>query len=256
MLAIGVRFFTTRMGQFTYLQGFNAMSNLPTAVEVLKYLMDVSVPSTPTNISRAVHEGQILVDRALTELMARGLIDRYGEDKYHYLATPEADELCRKLFALYGKVGTRSQKELLARGLLSQPGPRYLWHVNKLLEVLESEGFTREDAAPFLDQETSKGYIKTIRIIFVARLSFTAPPFIPYYYITDFRKVDANEHQQLKQQCLNLGLSMNGVDYLMGAYPPELAQPAVQYVEKDKRQIRDILREEAFQQWQGLTYSW
>ena len=232
------------------------MSNLPTAVKVLKYLMDVSVPSTHTNISRAVHEGQILVDRALTELMARGLIDRHGENRYHYIATPEADELCRKLFALYGKVSTRPQQELLARGLLSQLSPRYLWHVNKLLEVLESEGFTREDAVPFLDQETRQGYIKRIRIILVARLSFTAPPFIPYYYITDFRKVDVNEHRQLKQQCRNLGLSMNREDYLMGAYPPELSQPAIQYVEKEKRQIRDMLREEAFREWQGLTYSW
>ena len=232
------------------------MSNLPTAVKVLKYLMDVEVPSTYTDISRAVHEGQALVDRALTELMARGLIYRHEEDRYHYRATPEADELCRKLFALYGKVSARPQKELLVRGLLSQPGPRYLWHMNKLLEVLDREGFAREDAVPFLDRETRQGYLKRIRMIFVARISFMAPRFIPYYYMSDFRNVDANEYEQLKQQCRNLGLLMNEEDYLMGAYPPELSQPAIQYVEKEKRQIRDMLREEAFRQWQGLTYSW
>jgi DNA-binding HxlR family transcriptional regulator len=232
------------------------MSNLPTAVKVLKYLMDVSEPSTYSDISRAVNEGQVLVDRALTELMARGFIDRHGEDRYHYRATSEADELCRKLFALYGKVSARPQKELLVRGLLSQPGPRYLWHMNKLLEVLDREGFAREDAAPFLDKETRKGYLKRVRIIFVARISFTAPPFIPYYYMSDFRSVDANEYEQLKQQCRSLGLLMNEEDYMMDAYPPELSQPAIQYVEKEKRQIRDMLREEAFRQWQGLTYSW
>ena len=244
------------MGQFTYLQGLNVMSNLPTAVKVLKYLMDVSVPSTHSDISRAVHEGQVFVDRALAELMARGLIDRHGEDHYHYRTTSEADELCRKLFALYGKVSTRPQKELLVRGLLSQPGPRYLWHMNKLLEVLDGEGFAREDAVPFLDKEARKGYLKRVKIIFVARIPFIAPPFIPYYNISDFRNIDANEYEQLKQQCHSLGLLMNEEDYLMGAYPPELSQPAIQYVEKEKRQIRDMLREEAFRQWQGLTYSW
>ena len=232
------------------------MANLPAAVKVLKYLKDVSVPSTPSDISRAVYEGQALVDRALTELVARGLIDRHGEDQYAYRATPEAGELCRKLFALYDKVNARLQMELLVRGLLSQPGPRYLWHKNKLLEVLERDGFVREDAALFLDRETKKGCIKRVRVIFVARISFTAPPFIPYYYMSDFRNVDADEHEQLRQQCRTLGLSMSEEDYLMGAYPSEPSQPAIRYLEKEKRQIRDILREEAFQQWQGLTYSW
>lgn len=232
------------------------MSNLPTAVKVLKYLRDVSAPSTQNDISRVVREGQAHVRRALTELMARGLIDRRGEDHYHYRATPEADELCQKLFALYDKVSTRPQKELLVRGLLSQPAPRYLWHMNKLLEVIEREGFSREDAIPFLDQETEKGYIKRVRMIFVARIPFTAPPFIPYYNMSDIRNIEPNEYEQLKQQYHNSGLIMNEENYLMGAYPPELSQTAAQYVEKEKRQMRDMLWEEAFQQWQGLTYSW
>jgi len=232
------------------------MSDLPTAVKVLKYLRDVSALSTHNDISRAVRDGQAHVRWALAELGARGLIDRHGEDYYRYRATPEADEACRKLFDLYDKVSTRPQKELLVRGLLSQPAPRYLWHINKLLEVLEREGFARDDAVPFLDQETKKGYIKRVRIIFVARIPFTAPPFIPYYYMSDFRNIDSNEYEQLKQKCRNSGLLMNEENYLVGAYPPELSQPATQYVEKEKRQVRDILWEEAFQQWQGLIYSW
>ncbi len=232
------------------------MSDLPTAVKVLKYLRDVSAPSTHNDISRAVRDGQAQVRRALTELVARELIDRHGEDCYRYRATPEADELCRKLFDLYDKVSARPQKELLVRGLLSQPGPRYLWYINKLLEVLEREGFTREDAVPFLNQETEEGYIKRVKMIFVARIPFTAPSFIPYYYMSDFRNIDPNEYEQLKQQCLNSGLLMNEENYLVGTYPPELSQPATQYVEKEKRQMRDMLWEEVSQQWQGLIYSW
>ncbi len=203
-----------------------------------------------------MRDGQAQVRRALAELVARELIDRHGEDYYRYRATPKADELCRKLFALYDKVSTRPQKELLVRGLLSQPGPRYLWYINKLLEVLEREGFTREDAIPFLNQETERGYIKRVRMIFVARIPFTAPPFIPYYYMSDFRNIDPNEYEQLKQQCRNSGLLMNEEYYLVGTYPPELSQPATQYVEKEKRQMRDMLWEEVSQQWQGLIYSW
>jgi len=232
------------------------MSNLPTVVKVLKYLRDVPAPSTHIDISRAVREGQVQVHRALTELVTRGLIDRCGEDCYLYRVTPEADEFYRKLFALYDKVSTRPQKELLVRGLLSQPGPRYLWHRNKLLEVLEEEGFSQEEAVPFLEQETEKGYIKSIKMIFVVRLPFTAPPFIPYYNMSDLRSIESDEHEQLGQQCRNSGLLMSEENYLIGKYPLELSRTAVQYVEKEKRQMRDALWEEAFQQWQGLTYSW
>jgi hypothetical protein len=128
--------------------------------------------------------------------------------------------------------------------------------MNKLLEVIGREGFSREDAIPFLDQEIEKGYIKRVRMIFVARIPFTAPPFIPYYNMSDIRNIEPNEYEQLKQQYHNSGLIMNEENYLMGAYPPELSQTAAQYVEKEKRQMRDMLWEEAFQQWQGLTYSW
>ena len=232
------------------------MSSLPTAVKVLKYLMDTPGSSPYHDIIRVTQEGQAFVDRALTELVTRGLVHRRGENHYYYSSTTEVDESCRKLFTLYEKVTARPQKELLVRGLLSQPGPRYLWRVGKLLQVLEAEGFDREDARRFLDQETSRGYVNKIRIMFVARIPFTPPPFIPYYYMSDFRNVNAKEYEQLKEQCHNLGLSMGEEHYVTGAYPPELSQPAVHYVEKEKRQIRDTLREEAFRQWQGLTYSW
>jgi hypothetical protein len=234
----------------------NAVSNMPTAVKVLKHLRETSAPSTSTNISRAVREGQTLVDKALAELVARGLLLRNSGDYYQYRKTPEADQLCQRLFALYDKLSTRPGKELLVRGLLSQPSPRYLWHVNKLLEVIEREGFSRKDAIQFLDGETGKGYIKKVRMIFVARTPFVAPPFIPYYYMSGFRNIDPNEYDKLTQQCHSSGLLMNEESYLMGAYPPELSQPAIQYVEKEKRQMRDTLWEEAFKQWQGLTYSW
>ena len=198
----------------------------------------------------------MLVDKALAELVARGLVDRCGEDRYCFHVSAQSDELCQKLFALYEKVLARPQKELLVRGLLSQPGARYLWRVSKLVEVLGQEGFNSEDAMSLVDEEISKGYIIKVRIFFVARVSFVAPPFIPYYRIADFRNVETDEYEQLKEQCGNLGLSINEEHYLTGAYPPELSQPAVQYIEKEKREVQDRLRDEAFRQWQGLTYMW
>jgi hypothetical protein len=232
------------------------MLSLPTAVKVLKHLKETSAPSTSTNISRAVREGQTLVEKALAELVARGLLLRNSEGCYQYWATPEADRLCHRLFALYDKLSARSREELLVRGLLSQPSPRYLWHLNKLLEVIEREGFSRKEAIPFLDGEMKKGYIKKVRMIFVARTPFAAPPFIPYYYMSDFRNIEPNEYDKLTLQCNSSGLLMNEESYLIGAYPPELSQSAIQYVEKEKRHLRDTLWEEAFKQWQGLTYSW
>jgi len=208
------------------------MTELPIGVKVLKYLVNTTVPTNYNNIIKVVDEGQVLVNRALTELTARGLVDKHGDDCYQYRATAETDELCQKLFALYDRVIARVQKESLVRGLLSQPSPCYLWRTDKLLEVLE------------------------IRVIFVVRVPFVAPPFIPYYNISDIRNVDADEYEQLKQQCRNLGLSMNEEHYLLGTYPPELSLPAIHSLEEEKRQVRDMLVEEASRQWQGLTYSW
>jgi len=231
------------------------MPDLPTIVKVLKYLVGAPAPSTYNDISRAVPEGQALLDRAMAELVARGLVDRQGE-VYCYRASSRADELCRKLFALYDKVVARPQKELLVRGILSLPGPRYLWRMSNLLDVLDKEGFASEDAIPFLDEEVGKDYIRRVKIIFVARVSFVPPAFIPYYRMSDFRSVEGDEYQQLKEQCQKLGLLMNEEQYLTGAYPPELSEPAVRYLEKEKREVGRRLREEAFNQWQGLTYSW
>jgi hypothetical protein len=232
------------------------MSKLPTVVKVLKYLRDEPTPSTYIDINRAIRDGQVQVRRALTELVARGLIDRCDNDRYLYRATPDANALFQKLSALYDKVSTRQQKELLIRGLLSQPGPRYLWHRNKLLEVLEGEGFTKEETVLFLDQETEKGYINNIKVIFVISFPFTAPPFIPYYNMSDLRNIKPEEYKQLAQQCRKSGLSTSEENYLIGKYPLEVSRTAVQYIEEEKHQMRDVLWEGAFQQWQGLTYSW
>jgi hypothetical protein len=230
------------------------MANVPTVVKVLKYLRETSAAHTNTNITRAVNEGQTLVTKALAELVARGLLVKKGA-RYRYRVTPETDKLCQRLFELYDKLSTRPQMELLIRGLLSQPGPRYLWHLNELLGVAEREGFSRKDVTAFLDGEMEKGYLTRVKMIFVVRAPSAAPPFIPYYYMSDFRNVQPDEFDKLKQ-CHALGLSINEESYLMGTYPPELSQPAVQYVEQEKRQVRDALLEEAFQMWQGLSYSW
>lgn len=231
------------------------MSSVPTVVKVLQYLVNTTSPSTYNDISRAVQEGQALVDKALAELMARGLVDRRGRD-YSYRASPEADELCRKMLALYDRVMVSQRKELLVRGLLSLPGLRCLWRVSKLLDVVEKEGLAREDIIPFLDEEVRAGYVSRAKIMFVARIPFTAPPFIPYYRIDDFRGVEADEYEQMKEQCARLGLSIKDEQYVAGTYPAEIAQPAVRYLEREKRQLRDILKEDAFQEWPGLTYSW
>jgi hypothetical protein len=191
-----------------------------------------------------VQEGQALVNRALKRLVAEGIVDSC-EERYWYNATPRVEEFCQKLFTLYEKVLRRRQMELLAPGLLSQVGGRYLLRMDPFLQVLEKEGFTMEDVTHFLDEEIERGYVKRVRVIFIARASLLPPLFVPSYYASHLH-VNTDEYEQLKERCYDLGLSVNEEDYLIGDYPAELAEPAIQYMETEKQEVIQALKEEPF----------
>ncbi len=232
------------------------MADLPIIVKVLKYLEDNGVPADYQDIIRAAGGCQAHADRALRELKERGLIEECGVGCYRYTATKDAHEFSHKLYALYDKISSRVKKELLIRGLLSQPRPQYLWKMEKLLEVLLSEGFEREDVITFIEEELHKDYLKRIKMIFAGKIPFNAPDFIPYYNISGIRNVDGDDYKQLKEHCRNLGLAINEEYYLAANYPEDVSAPALHYVDEEKKKERDTLMEEAFRNWQGLSYSW
>ena len=224
----------------------DAMSDEPTLVKVLRYLRGNAAPSAYNDIISAVGEGQALVDRALGKLVAQGIVEN-GDEGYCYLATARAEELCQKLFALYEQLAAQPRLELLARGLLCQASGYYLLRMNAFLEVLEEEGFPSGDVTRFLDGEIERGYVKRTRGSLAGLVSISAPMFVPSYYA--LRGTGSHGQQQPGAWGADRDCLSREEDYLIGVYPPEVAEPAIQYVETQKPGLSQVLKAEAYRQW-------
>ncbi|MFC2007343.1 hypothetical protein ACFLVB_01950 [Chloroflexota bacterium] len=229
------------------------MSDVPTIVRILRYLREGTVHSTYSDIINNAVEGQASAGKALEKLTADGIIDKTGQ-RYSYHATTENDDFCNKLFALYERVVKRPQVEVMIRGLLCQPARRYLLRLDIFLEVFAKEGFSIEEVNRCLDEESASGYLKKVKLIFVVRESFPPPTYMPLYYRSYLREVNPVEQEELKEYCSKMDITFSEVEYVTGDYPAELAEPAVQYLDKEKGYIKDWLKEEAFHKWYGMRH--
>ncbi|MFC1954336.1 hypothetical protein ACFLVZ_00735 [Chloroflexota bacterium] len=227
------------------------MSDTPTLVKILRYLHSNAEPSTYGNIITTVQKEQELVDRALSELVSQGIIDNDNE-YYSYKASPEAEEFCQKLFALYNIILRTPQMELLVCGLLSRAGGGHLLRMNTLLHVLAIEGFATDDVLHLLDQEMAGGFIKKIPVIFFGMDLSLPPVLIPACYESRLQ-INPAWYELAKEWCQTSGSSSIEEDYLIGEYPDDSAEAGIQYVETEKqRAVTEVLREEAVQQETGI----
>ena len=208
-----------------------------------------SEPRSYNDIISAVHEGQALVERALNRLITEGIVDRRDEG-YCYTATPRADELSQKLFALYEKAASRQRLELLGRGLICQAEEYYPLRLGTFVQVLEREGFAFEDVTRFLDGEVEKGYVKRVPGIFGARVSGSPPLCIPPYY--GLWQTSEYQFEHVREGSCGAVPSHGEEDYLIGDYPAELAEPAIRYVETERSGLRQVPTEWVFRGCYGL----
>ena len=223
------------------------MSDIPTLLKILRYLRSNVAPVTCDDIISTVHEGQAMVDKALDKLVAEVIVEN-NDGYYRYVDTPRAEELCQKMFALYEKLIMRSQLELLARGLLCRAGGYRLIRLNTFLQALKVEGFAFENVTQFLDAEIKKGYVMRVPGDLVANVPIRPPLSIPHYYTS--REVSVCEYQQIKEWFHDVELpDSEKEDYLIGDYPPELAEPAIRHMETERRELRQTLEKQAFHQW-------
>ncbi len=227
------------------------MSGLPTIVEILRYLRSNATPHTYEDIISQTSGSQGRVEQALTKLVTSGMVRAKGK-LYQYIPTPEAEELCQKLFDLYERVVQKSRLELLLRGILSQSAQRYFFKMDTLREMLEREGFASQEVSQLLKEEIRKGHIRHLKLVFVTKLPFSAPIYVPLAYISHFGPVRSQEYEALKEYSQIKGLDFIEEDYLQADYPPELAQPGQEYLKKEAGRILEKLREEALLQWYSL----
>lgn len=208
----------------------------PVSIKVLRLLKSSSERLTQKDIADNIKEEQEYVNRALKKLAQIGVITREAE-LYYYKTIPRNDEFSGKMFKLYDKV---VKKPFLIRGLLSI----IPFRANAFFEILESEGFDREELNAFLEEDIKSGYVRRIRVIYIEReVSERSLSSLFRLYLRG-RFLSLNEYEELKEVCNNSGIPLLEEDHLLGRYPPELANPALEYLKKENLRIEDRIREE------------
>lgn len=259
------------------------MSSMPALVIMLKYLRDNPEWADLNDVITATGESQTRAEKALAKLSESGIIESDGAH-YHYVPTEKAEDFARKFLGLYGKIIQAPQLELTVRGILSSIGhPASYLRLTRIIEVMEKEGFNREEVGSFLERETAKGRIERLHVIFtqtrpgsagatayqypsanskwlrvipIPRVPYPSPLAISTYYMSSSQDVSAEEVARLKEEYQSSNTAAAEEEYIMGIYPSELSEPAVKYLATEKAGMLKALKEEAFQQWFGLRYNW
>ena len=164
------------------------MIELPISIKLLQILRENQTEEfTEEEIAKSLKEDQNYVNKALEELVKRGLIEKQT-GVYNYLLNNRSEELYKKMVQLYEIVNRKQSEKLLIRGLLCE-GPL---HMDGLLEILEIEGFNREEIMTILRKDIKEGYIKKIGFSELKHLYFNYSFFrdlIKKEELADYKKV-------------------------------------------------------------------
>ena len=224
---------------------------MPTIAKVLRYLKDTRAKKTQKELAIIIDEPEESVNKALERLIAIDVIAQEAGD-YFYVPTPESDEFSTRLMEIYDKVSQKPAKELLMRGLICQIPSQYLFHIPTLLEILEREGFDKQELDQFLEQESANGYLKRIRVVYVGLESSIIPICIPpfyFHYLSQLGIIDDQKYSSLRREYKEH--ESREEDYLIAQYPPELANPAKEYIERERRELKDNLHRRDLVSWGG-----
>lgn len=109
------------------------------------------------------------------------------------------------------------------------------------MKALEEEGFTREELASFIEGEIQNGYVRKIRTLYLE----VQPFLIPFFrYHPRFRLVEPGEFNRIKEDYKRAGLELREEVYLTANYPPELARPAKEYLNRERPEIKERIFEQ------------
>lgn len=217
----------------------------PTVCKILRYLHQHRQGKTLEDIKNYVKSDISFVEKALQKLTVSGIVVKSG-DVYR----PGADfsRFYQDFLKIYEKVNKTRERQLLVRGVLSRVSQfGYLLRTESLIRVLEEEGFDREGTEALLQEETKQGYITRVKVCFRSeRYMMSCPPYIPLSYVYYTRHALFDDYNMLKESWRRQGLYIKEEEYLLSNYPPELTTPGQQYLEEERRGIRERLRREAY----------
>jgi hypothetical protein len=171
--------------------------------------------------------------------------------KYQYDRNPESETFFGKLLEVCSLVDRGTQMELLVRGLVCSPPQPCLMRLSALMDILRLEGFSEEEVALFLKEETKRGYIKRIQLVFFMGRAHPMPTYVPQEYIGPLSWVDMETYHHVGNYATDGDTESPSAheDYLLGRYSQELASQAKEYLDTEKAYIKEKLREEAMRHW-------
>jgi DNA-binding transcriptional regulator YhcF (GntR family) len=216
------------------------MFDIPVSVKVLKFIKEKQKLSRREIIDR-IKGSQEYIDKALQELVKRSIITE-KEGIYTYVSTQRSKEFSEDFINLYEKFNRERLERLLIKGLLGNTP----LNLNTFLEILEEEEFSREELNILLAEEEEKGYIKRIKIPEIASPrfpldvtnNFFTDPFI--MFLTS-KPIEFTDYEKLKMYFKRWELEVQEEDYLVGLYPPELSDPAREFVKREHEDLRTRL---------------
>jgi len=223
----------------------------PAIVKLVRYLKDTGARKTQEELATIIDEPLEYVNKALGRLIAIDVVTQ-EEGGYLYHVTPDSDQFSAQLVEVYEKVNRKPAKEMLIRGMICQIPSQYLFHIHTLLEILQREGIESEEFDQFLEQEIAQGYLTRIRVVYIGKGLSIIPIYIPPYYFYRLHQLGIIDHQKydsLKQEYKDDEFQEE--DYLIARYPPELANPAREYIARERGQLRDNLKMRGLVSWGG-----
>jgi len=217
----------------------------PTVCKILRFLHEHRQGKTLEEIKAHIKSDTPYVEKALLKLTESKIVVRSGDV---YRPGEGFNRVYHDLLQVYERVNKTRERQLLVRGVLSRVSQfGYLLRTESLIRVLEEEGFDREGTEALLQEETKQGYITRVKVCFRSEgRIMSCPPYIPLSYVYYTRHALFDDYNMLKESWRRQGLYLREEEYLLSNYPSELTTPGQQYLEEERRGIKERLRREAY----------
>ena len=228
---------------------YRHLLDTPSIPRILEILLEYDEGRDESSLLQAVGDAPYAT-RAVDILLKHGVIAR-EKGRLRICHGIGVTQKVRQIVGFYGDVQRLARKDLMFRGILNATYYKCLIHFDTFIEMMEHEGFSKEEIKRTLDEEVKQGYVQHLKIVYRSRsgLKHKFFPFIPLYYYPHFIVMDANNVQPLRARLENAGIVLTEEDYLLGNYPKELAAQSRDYILKEKHHVKDKIKNEAFDVW-------
>jgi hypothetical protein len=229
--------------------GYRHLLDTPSIPRILEMLLECEEGRDEPALVQALGDAPYAT-KAIDILLAHGLITR-EKGRVRISHDVGVTQKIHQIVSFYGDIQKAARKGLMFRGILNATYYRCLMHFGTFIDMMEYEGFDKEETISTLDEEKKQGYVQHLKIMYRSRLGLKHKffPFIPLYYYPHFIAMDADNAQPLRARLENPGVTLAEEDYLLGNYPKELAAQSRDYILKEKNHIKEKIKNESFDVW-------